>query len=108
MRRGSGLGQRFAEEKFEFYWRKYATEEEIEYLSQIHGGAWAGMYPREGWKDFIGFEPDSENYLEFFVLIYPDGEPYVLARFLVPRDVEKNNSFLIWNHYHGSTIFQEL
>jgi Protein of unknown function, DUF440 len=108
MRRGSGLGEKFAREKFELCWRKYATKDEIEYLEQIHGGAWAGIYPREGWKDFIGFEPDSENYLEFFLLIYPDGEPYILARFLVPRDENKDIGFLIWNSYEGTPIFQEI
>lgn len=93
MRRGFGLGERFAEEKFEKYWREFATKEEIEFLSHLSGRAWAGMYPRKGQNDFVGFEPDSENYLEFSLLIYSVEEPYVLARFLVPRDETENNGF---------------
>lgn len=108
MRRGFGLGERFAEKKFENCWREFATEEEIEFLSYVSGRAWAGMYPRKGWNDFVGFEPDSEEYLEFSLLIYPVEEPYVLARFLVPRNETKDNGFLIWNHYQGETIFREI
>jgi len=108
MKRGLGLGEKFAREKFTNCWSELATKDETNFLEQVNGGAWCSMTPQNGWENFIGFQPKNENYLEFLVLIYPIGEPFVLARFLVPRNENEEAGFLIWNHYQGKTIFQEV
>jgi hypothetical protein len=108
MKRGFGLGEKFAREKFELCWREFATGDEIKHLDHVHGGAWCANYPPDDWKEYINFKPQSEDYIEFAVVIYPNELPHRLARFLVPREQKKANCFLIWHHYQGSKVFQEV